>query len=63
MKIKALREASLTELQEELDSLCRELFSLRMQKVEGVKPHLFSRARRNVARIKTLINERKADSK
>lgn len=65
MKTKVLRETSIKELQEELNSLYRELFNLRMQRgMEGIsKPHLFSRARRSIARIKTVINEKKAEDK
>ncbi len=59
MKMKEIRESSVKELQEELNALHRELFNLRMQRgMEGVsKPHLFLKARRNIARIKTVINE------
>lgn len=65
MNTKVLRETSIQELQNELNSLYRELFSLRMQRgmQEMTKPHLFTKARRSIARIKTVINEKKAEGK
>lgn len=65
MKMSVLRETSTEELKEELTAVYRELFSLRMQRASmettTVKPHSFSLARRKIARIKTIINQRKAD--
>jgi len=60
MKASELRQKSVDELREELLEVRREQLNLRMQKAmnqEG-KTHLISQARRNVARIKTIIAEK-----
>jgi len=60
MKASELREKSVDELREELLSIRREQLNLRMQQAmnqEG-KTHLLGAARRNVARIKTIIAEK-----
>lgn len=53
------RGKSAVELRQELTSLMREEFNLRMQKVTGqlARPHQFKRIRRDIARIKTVLNE------
>lgn len=50
-----------TELKEELDGLYQEQFALRMQKATGqlARPDRVKKVRRDIARIQTLINERK----
>ena len=55
-----LREKSVDELREELVAVKREQFNLRMQHATGqeVKTHLVREARRNAARIKTVIAEK-----
>jgi large subunit ribosomal protein L29 len=60
-----LREKTVAELQQELKELLREQFNLRMQKGSGqvIKPHLFQRARRAIARINTIIQEKDTDVK
>ena len=60
MNAKQLREKSTTDLQDELLALLREQFNLRMQRATGQlsKPHLFRRVRRDIARIKTVMNEK-----
>lgn len=65
MKTSELREKSVEELQSEMTALLKEQFNLRMQRGSGqdVKPHLFKNARRGIARIKTLINEKAASGK
>jgi len=60
MKASELREKSVDELREELLSVRREQLNLRMQLAmnqEG-KTHLLREARRNIARIKTIIAEK-----
>lgn len=54
-----MRSKSAVELHKELTSLMREEFNLRMQKVTGqlARPHQFKRIRRDIARIKTVMNE------
>lgn len=57
-----LREKSVDELSTELTALFREQFNLRMQKGSGqdVKPHDYKRVRRQIARIKTIINQKQS---
>lgn len=54
-----MRSKTAIELRKELTSLLREEFNLRMQKVTGQlgRPHQFKRIRRDIARIKTVMNE------
>ncbi len=56
-----LKQKSVEELTTELTALFREQFNLRMQKGSGqdVKPHNHKRVRRQIARIKTIIHEKK----
>ncbi|MFP4639292.1 MAG: 50S ribosomal protein L29 [Guyparkeria sp.] len=60
MKATELRDKSVDELREELVAVKREQFNLRMQHATGQesKTHLAREARRNVARIKTVIAEK-----
>ncbi|KPK39905.1 MAG: 50S ribosomal protein L29 [Gammaproteobacteria bacterium SG8_47] len=60
MKASELRQKSVDELKKELHDLLREQFNLRMQKGTGqlAKPHLVKAVRRNIARVKTAINEK-----
>ncbi len=62
MKASEHRNKSEAELKQELLGLLREQFNLRMQRASGQmnKGHLMRNARRNVARIKTVLNEKKA---
>ncbi len=62
MNTSDLRQKGATELKEELLGLLREQFNLRMQKASGqlTKPHLMQNVRRNIARVKTVLNEKKA---
>lgn len=60
MKTTDLRNKSVAELKQELLALTREKFNLRMQKGTGQlgKPHQFKAVRRNIARVKTILNEK-----
>ncbi len=60
MKPSELREMSPQALGDELLKLRKEQFNLRMQKASGQlgQPHLLTEARRNVARIKTILAEK-----
>jgi large subunit ribosomal protein L29 len=60
MKAADLREKSVTELQGELEALLHEQFKLRMAHGSGQLPqtHQLKQLRRNVARVRTLINEK-----
>ncbi len=57
-----LKTKSVEELNTELTALCREQFNLRMQQGSGqeIKPHNFKRVRRQIARVKTVINQKQA---
>lgn len=61
MNAKDLRAKSDEELAKELDELCREGFNLRMQQGTGqlARPNQFKAVRRDIARVKTIINERR----
>ncbi len=60
MEAQELRSKSVVELNEELVALRREQFNLRMQ--QGVNPDAvrgdqITKVRRNIARVKTVMNE------
>ena len=59
MKARELRGQSPAELRETLHELLKEQFNLRMQQGSGqmARPHLMQEVRRNIARIKTVMNE------
>ncbi|HED16293.1 MAG TPA: 50S ribosomal protein L29 [Gammaproteobacteria bacterium] len=60
MKASELQSKNLTELQTSLIELLKEQFSLRMQRGSGQmgRPHQFKQVRRNIARVKTVMNEK-----
>jgi len=60
MKANDLREKSVEDLNKELLELTREKFNLRMQQGTGqlTQPHQIKAARRNIARVKTILNEK-----
>ena len=62
---KDYRDKSEAELNEELLNLRKEQFNLRMQRGAGQmsKPHLFQVARKGIARLKTILNEKKRAGK
>ena len=62
MKASELRDKSVEELKQELLNLTREKFNLRMQKGTGqlARPHQLKAVRRNIARVKTILNEKQA---
>ncbi|AHE99237.1 50S ribosomal protein L29 [Thioalkalivibrio paradoxus] len=62
MKFADLKGKSDAELGEELQGLYQEQFALRMQKAVGqlARPDRVKKVRREIAQIKTLMNERKA---
>ena len=65
MKINDLRKKTEGELAEELLSLRKEQFNLRMQRATGQlsRPDQFDKARKNIARIKTLLGEQARQKK
>ena len=64
MKAIDLREKPVADLEKELVALRKEQFNLRMQMGSGqmVRPHLFDVARKNIARVKTVIAEKQRAS-
>lgn len=60
MNAKDLREKSVAELTKELLASLKELFNLRIQRGigQGPKSHLFKQVKVNIARIKTILNEK-----
>lgn len=62
MKASELRQKSVGDLTTELHGLLREQFNLRMQQGTGQlsKPDQVKKVRRDVARVKTVINELKS---
>jgi large subunit ribosomal protein L29 len=64
MKASELRNASIGDLHKQLEELLREQFNLRMQKGSGQlsRPSQFRVVRRDIARVKTIMNELKAGS-
>jgi len=64
MNTKELRASSMKELEEQLEGLLKEQFNLRMQQGTGQlsRPSQMHAVRRNIARIKTVMHEKKAES-
>jgi large subunit ribosomal protein L29 len=61
MKASEIREKSVEEMAQELDALHKEQFNLRMQNATGqlTKSSELKRVRRDIARIKTVLTEKK----
>ena len=61
MKATELRGKTQAELREALHDLLKEQFNLRMQRGTGQfsRPHLMKDVRRNIARVKTVINQKR----
>ena len=61
MSAKEFRQKSAADLQKELLGLRREQFNLRMARATGqsTKPDQFSKVRRNIARLKTVLGEQR----
>ena len=62
MNASELRNKKVSELNEELNELLREQFNLRMQKGVGQapRPDRIRKVRRDIARVKTVINQKRA---
>lgn len=60
MKANELKDKSVEELNAELLELLREQFNLRMQASTGqlAQSHLLRKVRRDIARVKTVINQK-----
>ena len=61
MKTKELRNLSKEELLQKEKVIKEELFKLNMQRYGGRvdKPHMFSLLKRDIARIETILNEKR----
>jgi large subunit ribosomal protein L29 len=64
-KIDELRNLSREELVQKEKALKEELYKMNLQRytTQPEKPHMFSLIRRDIARVKTLLNEKKASGK
>jgi large subunit ribosomal protein L29 len=64
MNAQDLREKNEVELREELSGLLREQFNLRMQRGIGqlAHPHELRRVRRDIARVRTVLSEKKGET-
>jgi large subunit ribosomal protein L29 len=62
MNASELRNKSVAELEETLLELRKEQFNLRMQRGTGqlARPHLMAQVTKDIARVKTVMNEMKA---
>ena len=62
MKTEELRKKNVDELTAELVKLSKEHFSLRMQRASEQLPqtHLLGETKRDIARVKTLIREKRS---
>ena len=60
MKAPELREKSAEQLNEQLLTLLRDQFNLRMQKATGQlgQSHLLNQVKRDIARVKTVLNQK-----
>tara|TARA_B110000003_G_C16227260_1_gene369781 strand:- start:31 stop:228 length:198 start_codon:yes stop_codon:yes gene_type:complete len=65
MKTEDYRKKTNEELSKDLNDLLKERFDLRIQRGSGLnpKPHLFNNNKKSIARIKTILNEKKNDGK
>lgn len=62
MQASNLRDQNVGELQQSLEDLLKEQFNLRMQRGSGQlsRPHLMNQVKKDIARVKTVINQKKA---
>ena len=60
MKASELKEKSAEELQQEIETLVKDQFNLRMQKSTGQlgQTHLLGQIKKDIARVKTVLNEK-----
>ena len=65
MKAEDYRKKTNEELTKDLNDLLKERFDLRIQRGSGLnpKPNLFNNNKKSIARIKTILNEKKNDGK
>ena len=60
MKVSELREKTVAELNDQLNTLYRDQFTCRMQKSTGqlAQSHLTGNIKKDIARVKTIITEK-----
>ena len=60
MEINEIRNKTEKELRDQVETLRKEQFNLRMQHAAGQMPrgHLINNVRKEIARVKTVLNER-----
>lgn len=64
MKVKDLRALSKEELKEKLQGIDKELMDLQFKRRAGVeKPHFFKKHKKDIARILTVLREKKDEAK
>ncbi len=65
MNAQDMRSKNESELRDHLRALLQEQFNLRMQKGTGqaVTPHDLRRVRRDIARVRTVLNEKSREGK
>ena len=65
MEARELRAKDESELRAELSGLLREQFNLRMQRGIGqlATPHELRRVRRDIARVRTILTEKRREGK
>jgi large subunit ribosomal protein L29 len=63
MNVHEMKLKTPVELRKELSSLLKEQFNLRMQKGIGQlsQPHELNRVRKDIARVKTFLNQKKIE--
>ncbi|MFA5602621.1 MAG: 50S ribosomal protein L29 [Bacilli bacterium] len=63
MKVSEIRELATDEIIKKIDETKEELFNLRFQQATGnlEKPSRLKELRKSIARMKTIINERKSN--
>ena len=64
MEASELREKSVEELQQEVETLVKEQFNYRMQQSTGQmgQSHLFKQVKKDIARVKTVLNEKRKEA-
>jgi len=64
MDVKELRQKTPAEIEAEIVNLRKEQFNLRMQRGTGQmsRPNLMRKVRKNIARAKTVLNEKQGKS-
>jgi len=64
MKASELRDKSVAELQQEVENLVKEQFNYRMQQSTSQlgQSHLLKQVKKDIARVRTLLNEKRKET-